>query len=294
MSHCPMKDRAAGEYKSVRALSRGLELLRLLSTAHAGRAAAAELSKTSGIHRTTVRRILETLADEGYLARSPSDDSFRLAAKVTQLGHGFSDAHCASIAALPVLDQLLAELQWPTDLCTPNGIDMVISESTQRSSRLSFHHFRELVRHEIPMLRTAAGRAYFAHLEEAQRRAILQEIVARGDAEDLRLAMTPGLIDTMVAQVRGRGYGINDGEFSYDARVGALAVPVLRDNRVVASLNVIYLRSVITTESAVERFHGPLSLAASRIEAGMRAMLAPVTDSAHGPVSAPDECAVAT
>jgi len=102
-----MKDRAAGEYKSVRALSRGLELLRLLSTAHAGRAAAAELSKTSGIHRTTVRRILETLADEGYLARSPSDDSFRLAAKVTQLGHGFSDAHCASIAALPVLDQLV-------------------------------------------------------------------------------------------------------------------------------------------------------------------------------------------
>ena len=161
-----MDETSSSYYKSVRALSRGLELLRLLSAVHAGRATASELARSSGLHRTTVRRILETLADEAYVVPSPTEDSFRLAVKATELGVGFDDAHRVSIAAIPVLQRLLSELQWPTDICTPSGVQMLISESTQRSSRLSFHPFRELVRHEIPMLRTAAGRAYFASFEE--------------------------------------------------------------------------------------------------------------------------------
>ena len=265
-SSLALDDAPSSDYKSVRALSRGLELLRLLSTVHAGRSSASELAKSSSIHRTTVRRILETLADEGYVVRSPSDDSFRLSSKATELGVGFDDAHRASIAAVPVLNRLLAELQWPTDLCTPSGGHMVISESTQRSSRLSFHPFRELVRHEIPMLRTAAGRAFFAHLQDAERQALLARIVAAGDPEDLRLAGDPGLLATLVAQVRSRGFGINDGEFSFDPRVGAIAVPVFRRGRVVASLNIIFLRTVIGVETAIERYAHVLQAAAREIE----------------------------
>jgi chaperonin GroEL len=38
-----------------------------------------------------VRRLLETLASEGYVRRSESDDSFRLTLKVRELSEGFTD-----------------------------------------------------------------------------------------------------------------------------------------------------------------------------------------------------------
>uniref|UniRef100_UPI0021C69F69 helix-turn-helix domain-containing protein n=1 Tax=Escherichia coli TaxID=562 RepID=UPI0021C69F69 len=74
------------------------------------------LAELSGLHRTTVRRLLETLQEEGYVRRSPSDDSFRLTIKVRQLSEGFRDEQWISALAAPLLGDLLREVVWPTDV----------------------------------------------------------------------------------------------------------------------------------------------------------------------------------
>ena len=59
------------DYKTVRGLSRGLALLNALNRLDGG-ASPTRLAELTGLHRTTVRRLLETLQDEGYV-RPPTD-----------------------------------------------------------------------------------------------------------------------------------------------------------------------------------------------------------------------------
>ncbi|SQC12833.1 DNA-binding transcriptional activator MhpR [Klebsiella pneumoniae] len=83
-----MRDDGSAAYKTVRGLSRGLLLLKLLNKFDGG-ATPGLLAEFSGLHRTTVRRLLETLQEEGFVRRSRSDDSFRLTINVRQLSDGF-------------------------------------------------------------------------------------------------------------------------------------------------------------------------------------------------------------
>ena len=133
-----MKSGDGTDYKTVRGLTRGLLLLNLLNKFDGG-ASTATLAEFSGLHRTTVRRLLETLQEEGYVRRSLSDDSFRLTLKVRQLSEGFRDEHWISALATPLLGELLREVIWPTDLTTLDVDAMVVRETTHRFSRLSFH-----------------------------------------------------------------------------------------------------------------------------------------------------------
>lgn len=52
---------AAPPYKDVRSLARGLDVLKALNRAPGGRASTTDLAKACGVHRTTVKRLLETL-----------------------------------------------------------------------------------------------------------------------------------------------------------------------------------------------------------------------------------------
>lgn len=58
-----MHDDGSTAYKTVRGLSRGLLLLKLLNKFDGG-ATPGLLAEFSGLHRTTVRRLLETLQEE--------------------------------------------------------------------------------------------------------------------------------------------------------------------------------------------------------------------------------------
>jgi IclR family mhp operon transcriptional activator len=54
----------------VQGLSRGLAILHAINLSPEGWASIADLSAMTGLHRTTVRRLLETLQAEGYVRRS--------------------------------------------------------------------------------------------------------------------------------------------------------------------------------------------------------------------------------
>ncbi len=110
-----MQNNEQTEYKTVRGLTRGLMLLNMLNKLDGG-ASVGLLAELSGLHRTTVRRLLETL-QEAHARCSPSDDSFRLTIKVRQLS-GYGDEQWISALAAPLLGDLLREVVWPADVLT--------------------------------------------------------------------------------------------------------------------------------------------------------------------------------
>lgn len=193
-----MQNNEQTEYKTVRGLTRGLMLLNMLNKLDGG-ASVGLLAELSGLHRTTVRRLLETLQEEGYVRRSPSDDSFRLTIKVRQLSEGFRDEQWISALAAPLLGDLLREVVWPTDVSTLDVDAMVVRETTHRFSRLSFH--RAMVGRRLPLLKTASGLTWLAFCPEQERKELIEMLAAR-PGDDYQLAREPLKLQAILARAR--------------------------------------------------------------------------------------------
>ncbi len=259
-----MRPDSGATYRSVQGLSRGLSILRTISLSANGWASIAELSAATGLHRTTVRRMLETLQAEGYVRRSVSDDSYRLNQKVRQLSDGFTDDEWISEVANPILGELLQKVVWPSDLSTLDGDCMLVRETTHRFSPLSFH--RAMIRQRMPILFTSAGRAYLAYCSEEERRQILQVLVA-GNDEQASFARNRVLVGQMLEKVRRQGYATNEGEWSLQSKIAAIALPVRHKEHVLAAINVVFLKKAVGIPEAVERLLPHLRDAVERIEA---------------------------
>lgn len=256
-------------YTNVRGLSRGLQVLRALNEMEDGRATSQQIAERTGLHRTTVRRLLETLMEEGFVRRSTSDDSFRLTLAVRSLSEGFTDTERVATVAPPIMGQLLQRVAWPSDLTTPDGDAMIIRETTHRFSQLSFH--RAMVGRRLPVLLTAAGRAYFAMCPDEEREDILELLRSgSGGEEQQALARNDALVRSLVRRVREDGFGTNYGDWTAQAKIGAVAVAVMDDDRVYASLNVVFLSRAVSLADAVRRYVPPLQEAAAEIVAALR------------------------
>ncbi len=271
----PRNDATA--YRHVQGLSRGLAILHAINRAQGGWASIAELSTTTGLHRTTVRRMLETLQAEGYVRRSASDDSYRLNQKIRQLSDGFTDDEWISEVANPVLGELLQKLVWPSDLCTIDGDSMLVRETTHRFSPLSFH--RAMIRQRLPLLLTAAGRAYLAHCGEEERRQLLHLLKADAGSEQAVFLRNEALVLQMLERTRAQGYATNDGDWQSQQKIGAVAVPVRHQGQILACINVVFLRKAVSMADAIERYVPELQAAVAKIEARL-------TDTARDPEAA--------
>lgn len=256
-------------YTNVRGLARGLQVLRTLNAMENGRATSQQIADLTGLHRTTVRRLLETLMEEGFVRRSTSDDSFRLTLAVRSLSEGFTDTERIATVAPPIMGQLLQRVAWPSDLTTPDGDAMIIRETTHRFSRLSFH--RAMVGRRLPMLLTAAGRAYFAMCPDEEREDILELLRSgAGGEEQQAFARNDALVRKLIRRVRDDGFGSNHGDWTAQAKIGAVAVSISADERVIASLNVVFLSRAVSLADATRRYVPELQKAASDIAEALR------------------------
>jgi IclR family mhp operon transcriptional activator len=188
----------------------------------------AELARVTSIHRTTVRRLLETLASAGYVQSSASDGQFFVTLRVRDLSEGFTDREWISGVAAPVMGELLRKMRWPSDLTTLDGAAMFIRESTHRFSPLSFE--RAMVGIRMPLLLTASGRAYLAACDKEEQEQLIR--LAASDPEQAAIATNRKLVSQMIAQVRKQGYASNEGDWHKGSRTSALAVAVHGHGRV--------------------------------------------------------------
>ena len=251
------------EYKSVRGLVRGLAVLNTMSHAN-GAASINEISSSTGLHRTTVRRLLETLQQEGYIKRHASEDSlYQLTLKVRELSEGFRDEQWISAQAVSVLGTLLQKVHWPTDLCTPDGDAMLVRETTHKFSRLSFN--QAMVGRRLPMLSTSVGRAYLSFCREEEREAVLDLLRAREDEEGA-LARDDTYIRRLVEHTRKAGYGENYAHWQSEKRIAAIALPLFKGDQVMACLSLVYVAKAMAIQDAAKRYLPMLRDAVEQIE----------------------------
>ena len=245
--------------RPIRALQRGLEVLTELNRLE--RAAINTLAAAAGLPRTTTYRILETLRLAGYVDRDAHDDCYRPTIMVRALSDGFDDEALVAHIARPLLAVLGSQIVWPVAIATAAGSTMMIRETTQ--SPLALELFSAGVR--VPMLGSAAGRAYLAFCPAQQRDALLESL-ARSSLPEDRLARNRIEVERLLNETRAQGFGIAHRARRVSEET-SLAVPVRAQDRILATVTVRYAATALPLRAAVEQFLPKMREVAQKIEA---------------------------
>jgi IclR family transcriptional regulator, mhp operon transcriptional activator len=248
--------------RPIRSLNRGLEVLTELNRLE--RAAINTLAGAVRLPRTTTYRILETLRLAGYVERDPHDDCYRPTIMVRALSDGFDDEAMAAHIAKPHLAALGAEIVWPVAVATPAGATMMIRETTDLQSPLALEQYKAGVR--VPMLSSAAGRAYLAFSGPTQRDALL-EVLSRSSLPEDRLARSRIEVERLLSETRSQGFGMAHRARRVSGET-SLAIPVKAKDRILATVTVRYAASAVPLRTAVERFLPKMREVAQKIESG--------------------------
>ncbi|WP_457488762.1 DNA-binding transcriptional regulator [Tardiphaga sp. P5_C10] len=257
-----MDEQAPRKTDGVRAFKRGLDILQEVN--RSGGIRAGEVASRLQLPRPTVYRLLETLEELGYVARSSSDERFRVTRRASNLGDGYDPSILVCQAAAPIITELGRRLVWPIDLSTYENAAMVIQETTHARSPLSID--RGMIGRRLPMLRTSAGRAYLAACEQTEREIIVKHLRRIDDPGDAPYLDAGGLA-RMVMQTSSRGFAVRDnGEFNL--KTSSIAVPIVRGDIVFGCISIIWISTALSLEEAIAQFHEPMRAAAAAIEVG--------------------------
>lgn len=248
-------------FEPVNAVVRALDILRLLN--EFGPISVVDLQKRSFMPKATVLRMVETLIAEGYVSRSDSA-LYGPTGKCLLLSSGFDSKAGYVKAAEPVLAKLRNTIGWPSDFAIYDNDAMLIILA---SSELGVLSLSGLGAARTPLLRSALGRVYLAHLGDEARKDLLDRFWPTDP-----LAGTRRQVERTLAEARERGYAVSDEGYLdvlYPAGMHAIAVPVLVRNGPVAAVNVLFLRKALTVEKAVKTLLSPLRAAAREIGEGI-------------------------
>lgn len=261
--------------KPIEALSRGLEVLRVLQEMRA--ASLHDLHLATGIPKPTLTRILKTAHQHGYVWQRMVDGAFLPSHTLLRRADTDDGEWLVEIAS-PVLDELSRRLQWPSVLTVPRLDYMETLETNSRRTYFDAlppnpHGFR------VNMLGSASGRAYLAFCPEPEFRAVIARLRLR-DIPAHRLAFDDEALTRLVRTTRERGYAVRARDFGGDyfrPRAEAddgresIAMPVRPDDRVVGCINLTWRRQVLSLTGLVQRHLRDLQAAVRTVEERARA-----------------------
>lgn len=237
----------------IEALARGLDVLRSFS-ADRPRMNLAQAAQATGLARPTVRRILLTLEELGYVR--VSDGAYLLTPRVLELGMAYVGSLGLWDLARPHLEQLVGRTGESSSMAQLDGSDIVYVARVAVPKLISLNVD---IGTRFPALVTSQGKVLLA--------ALPAETVLRVLAEPSRSGLPePRLPDNRVleaiVQVREQGWALADEELAPGVR--SVAVGVADAHGVVrAAMNV----TVHAQETSVEKLitdYLPLLQAAAR------------------------------
>jgi DNA-binding IclR family transcriptional regulator len=200
-----------------RSLERGIELLRSFRPG-SELLGNAELAERTGLSRSTVSRLTQTLVGAGLLQVDPRSRAFRLAPAVLSFAHAMRSGSTVLTTAAPLMRQVAEARKINVGLAAPDRDEMVYLESIRYNRRPSL---RTVVSGQrVPMELTSLGRAYLASAPEAKRKALLAHFREARAGQWRRLGAE---ISLAIESVGRNGYCAA----SWQAEVAAVAAPLL-------------------------------------------------------------------
>jgi DNA-binding IclR family transcriptional regulator len=129
-----------------------------------------EIAELTGLPRSTVSRLTQTLVNEGFLMVDRKRHAYKLGAPVLGLAFSMRNSSAVLSLASPLMEVLARREKINVGLALPDKADMVYLESIRYSRAKSIR--KVMPGQRIPMDLTSLGRAWLATLSTGQREAL--------------------------------------------------------------------------------------------------------------------------
>lgn len=247
-------------YAPVEAVQRALLVLRTLNDMRF--ASVGDVHRRTGISKSTIIRMLETMINEGYVVRDNFLGGYQLTSEVQALSCGYDRTPILIEAARSATVELAHEIKWPISIATPCDGLMVVNYTTNSISPWSFPF--AVLHMRLQMTVSALGRCYFAFCDDAER----EELISKHHELRYVDGAPHGLdrLNRSIEQVRKRGYATPDALY-HPKRLQFVAVPIMHQGRAVAAMGTGYFRRAMPAGSVEKMIVEPMQEAAAKISA---------------------------
>ncbi|WP_418316153.1 IclR family transcriptional regulator [Piscinibacter sakaiensis] len=240
-----------------RSLERGVEILRAFRPG-SEMLANGDLAERTGLSRSTVSRLTQTLVGAGLLQLDERERAYRLAPAVLSLAHAMRSGSKVLAVAAPKMRALAERRRINVGLAAPDRDEMVYLESIRYNRRVALRNVVSGQR--VPMELTSLGRAYLATAPESRRKVLFAAFSARRGRQWPALSRQ---IDDAIRSVSERGFCAA----AWQPEVVAIAAP-LRVPQGVYSLNVS-VSTADTVDGVVAQLADSLMMLLREIEHGI-------------------------
>ena len=248
-------------FNPIIALQRGLQVLEVVNRSKA--VSIKSIYEQTGLHKATIVRMLETLIDSGYVAKT-GRSTYVTTGRTLSLSQGYDAVSRVGDIAGPVLADFRRTIGWPSDVGLYSDDGMIVVKTSRDRGPL---YFARDSSYRSPVLVTSLGQAYLAFCNAADRTRIIERLAAIADPRN-DLARDPVTLERNLAEVRLRGFATMHSSYSiqeYGGKVWGMAVPICDQSHVYASINLLVLRSACSDEEAIKRYLVPLQKVADRL-----------------------------
>ena len=198
-------------------LSRGIDVLACFS-AHEPVLGNHVLAERTGLSRSAVARLIHTLLTLGYLQRDVASRRYRLGASVLTLAHPLLASMRIRQVARPAMKRLAVHANGAISLVMRDRTQMLFVESARSNEALQT---RPDIGAALPMLTSAAGRAWLCRVPEALREEALNRLRV---ADPEHYARHIASLKQAQRDMASRGFCGNDGAWRPDAYGFAVAM----------------------------------------------------------------------
>ncbi len=213
-----MTSDACGEavriYK-VQSLAKAMHVLECFSTTRP-ELGVSEISRRTGLQKSTVHNILSTFEEMGYVAQNAETNRYCLGLKMLQFSRVVNAHVGLSDILAPYMQKIAAALQEIVYLAIPHGSDVMYISSCADGIHAAP---RAILGERAPMYCTGIGKALLAYLPEPESR-----------IPSTMSAYTPGTITDRevllreLAAIRACGYALDNMEHEFGVK--CVAVPI--------------------------------------------------------------------
>ena len=261
-----MDTNTGGDGGSVQSVMRALELLaemnrqKLSSVGH--------LHTITGLPKSTIVRLLQTLAAAGYVANDRRQGGYLVTSHVQSLSCGYHGDPLVVEAGRPWAVEFTRRHRWPIAIAVLDQDAVKVRCSTIPDSPMS--PFHATINKRLNLMTRALGRAYISFCPLPERDSLLAALASSRHPEDA-VARTRATALRILEATRRVGYaqratGVEPRSSS------TIAVPIRRDDIVLATVGMTYFKSAVS-KGDVAHVYAPLMVELARnIEKSMVAL----------------------
>ncbi len=245
----------------LKSLYKGLKLLDHFDATHPERGVK-ELADLSGMLKSTVYNILNTLQLCGFLEKSAAAGKYRLGRKILELNSVLVSVDETRRIIKPFMDRLAEDCNETVYFAQPHGLEVSYIDSSEPKSALGT---RVIAGVRAEMYCTGLGKAMLAFLGED----VIREVLAQK-----KTAYTPYTLTDEQAllheleETRRRGYAIDNMEHEYGIR--CVAMPLRNHQGRLFGAISISGPSLRITDEVIVQFAEKLAAAAQAIQTQIR------------------------